>query len=90
MFLFNLLWKPNANLSLLIISLFLSHPDIMLFIVSQLEANSLTFLPVISILASPPKCVNLMDVSPLILVSTSLTYIRNNNSPRMDLCRAHY
>jgi len=72
MFLFNLWWKPKANdLSLLIISLYLSHQEIMLFIVPKLDANSFTFLPVISILVSPPKCVNLTDVLSLTLVSTS-------------------
>jgi hypothetical protein len=107
MFLFNLWWKPNANdLSLLIITLYLSHQEIMLFSVPKLDANSFMFLPVISILVSvisilvsvisilvsPPKCVNLTDVLLLILMSTSLIYIRNNNNngPVMHCCRTHY
>ena len=45
-FLFSLWWKPNANdLSVSIISLFVSHQDIMLFSVSKLDANSFMFLP---------------------------------------------
>ena len=62
----------------------------MLFILSKLDANPFTFLPVISMPGPPPKCVNLTDVLSLILVSTSLTYIRNNNGPTMDPCRTHY
>lgn len=59
-FLFNLWWKPNANdLSFLIISLFVSHQDIMLFSVSKLDANSFMFLPVISVLASSRRNHNL-------------------------------
>jgi len=73
--LFNLWWKPYANdLSLLIISLSLSNQDIMLFIVSKLDANSFTFLPVISILVSSAKSVNLME----------------NNGPNMDPCGTPY
>ena len=52
-FLFSLWWKRNANdLFVLIISLFVSHQDIMLFSVSKLDTNSFMFLPVISILTS--------------------------------------
>ena len=43
----------------------------MLFIVPKLDAISFTFLPVISILVSPPICVNLTDVLSLTLMSTS-------------------
>ena len=62
----------------------------MLFIVPKLDANSFTFLPVIIILVSPPKCVNLTDVLLLTSVSTSWTYRRNNNGPRTDPSRTHY
>jgi hypothetical protein len=42
---------PNANdLSVLMISLFLSNQDMMLFIVSKLDVNSFMFLPVINML----------------------------------------
>ena len=59
-FLFSLWWKPNADdLSILIISLFVSHQDIMLFSVSKLDANLFMFLLVSSILASPWRNHNL-------------------------------
>jgi len=59
-FLFNLWGNPNANdLSLLIISLFVSHQDIMLFSVSKLDVNSFMFFPVISILTSSWRIHNL-------------------------------
>jgi len=55
-FFFNLLWKSNANdLSLLLISLFLSNQDIMLFVVSKLDADSFMILSVIGILVSSAK-----------------------------------
>ena len=55
-FFFNLLWKSNANdLSLLLITLFLSNQDIMLFIVFTLDIDSFMILSVISILVSSAK-----------------------------------
>jgi len=57
-FLFSLRWKPNANdLCLLIIIVFLSNQDMMLFIVSKLDTNSFMILSVISIVVlSAKKC----------------------------------
>jgi hypothetical protein len=73
MFLFNFWWKPHANdFFLLKILLFLSNQDIMLCILFKLDANSFMFLPVISILVSSAKSVNLMDVLLLILESSLL------------------
>jgi hypothetical protein len=74
-FFFNLLWKSNTiDLTLLLISLFLSNQDIKLFIVSRLDTDSFMNLSVISILVSSAKCVNLRDALLLILVLTSLLY----------------
>jgi hypothetical protein len=74
-FLFNLWWKLNTNdLSILKISLFLLNQDMMLFIVSKLDVNSFMFLPVISILVSPTKHVNLTCFIADISVSIIIIY----------------